>query len=160
MRLLSESKIIKKFQNKVNEGDFTGIKITCKITGGIPNERLEEEHIISGTGKVYLKMRNSLTAKYIPKISIKTKKEKVQKIIKEIAEGIHSLVPESETNFLPDSLVGSITLEMEGKKTKLYFLAEEEDRISQHRPISLTMNKAIQDIIKISRVSKKEIKNG
>jgi hypothetical protein len=67
----------------------------------------------------------------------------IQALLKHIEQGIDGLVPSSEAQFLPDSVLGSITLEIDGEQATFYFLIDEDDRINQNKPIAPAIVEAI-----------------
>ena len=68
-----------------------------------------------------------------------------------IGSGLDGLFPRSQARFIPDSVVGSITIEVGEEKETLYFLADEEDRVAQDKPIDPQMTEAIKRIRLISQ---------
>jgi hypothetical protein len=74
----------------------------------------------------------------------------VQSLLAQVGQGIDSLVPRSEARFLPDSVVGSITLEVDGEQATFYFLVDEEDRLSQNKQIAPAMAEAIDTFSHLS----------
>jgi len=60
-------------------------------------------------------------------------------------------VPRSKARFLPDSLVGSITIEVGGEQAVLFFLADEEDRQAQKKIVPPTMTKTIKELAHLLR---------
>src|SRR5574341_327936 len=158
MSEIPESEIIRMFRESVKRGDFKDdLKISYNVSGGMPHQRIEEEFVLSGTGKAITKKQDVLRSIRIPQVSAKLDRTEVLDIFQQIEQGLDSLVTRSKARFLPDSVVGSITIEVKGEKTTLYFLADEEERVNQNKPISSQMAKAIQNFTNISqRILKKE----
>lgn len=151
MSKLSESEIIQKFREGVGRGTLTeDIKLFYRITGGMPSERVEEEFRLSGSGKAKVMAQDVLRSMPTQEVSGEINQAETRDLLQQLGSGIDSLVPRSEANFLPDSLVGSIIIEVGGEKATLYFLADEEERLAQNKPISPKMTDAIQRIGKIS----------
>ncbi|MGQ9871190.1 hypothetical protein [Leptodesmis sp.] len=75
----------------------------------------------------------------------------VQSFLAQVGQGIDSLVPRSEARFLPDSVVGSITLEVDGEQATFYFLVDEEERQGQNKPIAPAMAEAIDNFSQLSK---------
>lgn len=153
-----ESEIIRMFRESVKRGEFNDdLKIGYYVSGGMPHQRIEEEFVLSGSGKAITRKQDLLRSIRIPQVSTKLDHAEVQDIFQQVEQGLDSLVTRSEARFLPDSVVGSITIEVKGEKTTLYFLADEEDRTIHNKPISSHMVKAIQHFTNISqRILKKE----
>ncbi len=151
MSKLSESEIIQKFRERVGQGTLTDdIKLVYRIRGGMPSERVEEEFRLSGSGKAKVVAQDVLKSMPVQEVSEEIDQAETRDLLRQMGSGIDSLVPRSEAHFLPDSLVGSITVEVGGEEATLYFLADEEEQLAQDKPISPQMTEAIQRIRKIS----------
>ena len=130
-----ESEAIQKFRERLNQGNLAGINLTYRVSGGMPAEgRIEEEFSVSGNNLATVR---SVAETNLPQeASAEFAPAEVQSLLAQVGQGIDSLVPRSEARFLPDSVVGSITLEVDGEQATFYFLVDEEDRLTQNKPIS------------------------
>lgn len=123
----SESEIIKKFKESIAKGIFDeGMKVTYRVEGGMPSEQIKEEFRLSGNGKATVREMNVLTASAPQEVSTDLDKSATREVFKNVEVGLDRMVTRSEASFLPDTAVGSVTIEVEGKKTTLFFPAEEE----------------------------------
>lgn len=162
MSKLSESEIVRKFRECVDRRTPTeDIKVIYRIAGGMPSQRVEEEFRLSGSGKAKVKARDVLRSIPPQEVSEELDQAETRDLFQKIGSSLDSLVPRSEAHFLPDSVVGSITVEVDGEEATLYFLADEEERLAQDKPISPKFTEAIQQIRKNSqRLLKKEREGG
>jgi hypothetical protein len=144
-----ESEAIQKFRERLNQGNLAGINVTYRISGGMPAEGpIEEECSVSGNNLATLR---SVTGTNLPQeASAEFAPAEVQSLLTQVGQGIDSLVPRSEAQFLPDSVVGSITLDIDGEQATFYFLVEEEERQSQNKPIAPAMAEAIDTFSNLS----------
>jgi hypothetical protein len=144
-----ESEAIQKFRERLNQGNLAGINVTYRVSGGMPAEgRIEEEFSVSGNN---LATARSVTRTNLPQeASAEFAPADVQSLLAQVGQGIDSLVPRSEARFLPDSVVGSITFEVDGEEATFYFLVDEEERQSQNKPISPAMVEAIDTFSNLS----------
>jgi len=154
-----ESKTIKEFRELVAKGNLNDdVKVVYRIEGGMPHERVEEELRLSGSGKVNVLARDMQKSKLSQEVSTALDRPESQYLFEKIGGGLDSLIPRSEARFLPDSLVGTITIEVKGEKITLYFQPDEEEQLRQNRPIPPLMAEAIQRFKGISqRLLKKEM---
>jgi len=81
--------------------------------------------------------------------SSELRREALTDVMRKLAEGVDGLSSRSQARFLPDSLVGSVTLEVDGEGTELFFLADEEERITQGKPIPPPAVEAFDDLRRI-----------
>lgn len=147
-----ESRIIRKFRERLDRGNLTDdVNVVFRIAGGMLGQRIEQEFILSGSGEAKTMLRDVLRSVETVKTSSKLDRAETRDLLRKIASGVDSLVPRSEARFLPDSVVGSVTIEVDGEKTKLYFLAGEEERAARGKKISPEMTDAIRLIKKKSQ---------
>lgn len=145
-----ESEAIQKFRERLNQGNLAGVNVTYRISGGMPVEGgTEEEFRISGNNRATAR---SVTGSNLPQeASTEFASAEVQRLLTQVGQGIDSLVSRSEARFLPDSVVGSITLEVDGEQATFYFLVDEEERQSQNQPIAPAMAEAIDSFSQLSQ---------
>jgi hypothetical protein len=157
-----EAKVIQKFREYVaSEALPENVKVTYRVSGGMPSERVEEEFTLSSDGKATVATRDVLDTAMPQEASSELQTSEVRELLQQIGEGFEGLVTRSEASFLPDSLVGTITIEVDGEGVTLYFLADEEERQVQSKPITPQMSQAVQRIRTMSRqFLKKESDNG
>jgi hypothetical protein len=147
-----ESELKTKFVDRLNSGRIEGVKVIYRMSGGAHGEFVNEEVIISGTNDVGLKMKDETRSQMMQEFSTQIDRNNIQSLFRNIEGGMNSLVPAGKAGFLPDSLVGSITLEVDGKKSNTYyFLVDEDDRISQGKPVSPQIIEAVRGIEDISK---------
>ena len=150
--------IKEKFRERVQRETLTeDVKVVYRVAGGMPHQRIEKELKLSGRGKADLKVRDALKPGPAEEASGELTEAETRDLLRQIASGLDSLVPRSEARFLPDSVVGSITVEVDGEETTLYFLAEEEERVAQDKSVSPQMTKALR---RIGRIRPRMLKKG
>ncbi len=147
----SKLELIRKFHEDVEQRRLTNkTKVVYRVSGGMPSERIEKEYSFSGNGKADVMVKDSLKAIPSQKISSKVDQAEIYELFHKIQSGIDSLVPRSEARFLPDSVVGSITIEVKGEDVTLYFLADEEERAAQDKPVAPKIVEATRQVMEIS----------
>lgn len=148
----SAFEMIRKFRERVDRKSLTeDVKFVYRMAGGMPSERVEEEFRLSGSGKANMMVRDVLRSMPAQRVSVELDHAETLDLFQKIGQGLDRLVPRSEARFLPDSLVGSITFEVGGDEATLYFLADEEERLAQNKPIAPQMAEAIQQVRGISQ---------
>jgi hypothetical protein len=146
------SEIIRKFRERVDLKDITeDLKVVYRIAGGMPSERVEEELQLTGSGKARVKERDVLKSIPAREVSRELDESEVIDLFRKVGPGLDSLVPREEARFLPDSLIGSITIEVDGEETILFFLADEEQRLAQDKPIAPQVAEVVQHFRGISQ---------
>lgn len=101
------------------------LQITYTIHGGAPSEELTEEIVISGEGDVSVHVDDELGMVPAGTTSGQLDEEEVKEIFQTVEDSLPELITRSEAQFVPGSLVGSITLETDEDKQTFYFEAEE-----------------------------------
>jgi len=127
-----ESKVVEKFRKSLSEGELSeNIRVVYRVAGGMPHERLEHEFTLTGIGKSDVRMGDELRAMVPQEASAELDGSETRDLLEQIGVSLDELVPRSEARFLPDSVVGSITIEVDGETETLFFLADEDQRIAQ-----------------------------
>jgi hypothetical protein len=126
-----ESKVIEKFRESLSRAELSEeIRITYRVAGGMPHERLEHEVTLTGGGNAQVKMGDELKAIPPQEASGTLDLGETRDLLEQVGVSLEDLVPRSEAQFVPDSVVGSITLEIDGEETTLFFLPDEEQRVA------------------------------
>jgi hypothetical protein len=145
-----ENRVIQTFRERVGRGDVAQIRVTSRIAGGMPGEgRVEEEFSVLGTNQATLRARATGAAP--EEASAQLDEAKVRRLYERLSEGLDSLVPREQARFVPDSDVGSITIEMDGEQATFFYLADEEQREAQGQTISPGMAEALKELSTLSR---------
>jgi hypothetical protein len=143
---ISHLKVMQKLHERLDKGTLSDdIKITLRVAGGMPHERNEEEYIVYGSGRTILSMKDVQKMEF----SAELNKSILTDFFRRLEEGLDSLATRSNARFLPDSLIGSITIDVAGEKTTLYYLAKEEDQAIQRQQIAPQINEYLQHLRKM-----------
>lgn len=152
----SESKLIQKYHRHINRKRLSKqLKVVYRVAGGMPSERVEEEVQLLGNGEVTVKFRDQLKSPEVQEASAKLAAGETRQILQQLEAAFGSLVPRSGANFVPDSVVGSITVEIEGEAETYYFLVDEEQEEDLRTPMPPDLATAIDHV---SQVSKQTLK--
>jgi hypothetical protein len=106
-------------------------KITYRVTGGPPTRRVENILEISGTGSVTYRTFDELRERRVETYKLTLSSERVNEIFRELLESRLLEYVDTGGGLLPDSLVGSITVEDGTSEIVYYFLADEGQRHDQ-----------------------------
>lgn len=134
----AEEAVLRQFRGKVAAGDLRGIRVSVRVAGGMPSERhLDRTVTLSAAGEAAVSATDGDAAGRA-RNSSQLSDEDVAEFMRSLSEDPQGLVPRSQASFLPDSLVGSLLVEVEGESVELFYLADEQDRVTQGKPISPT----------------------
>lgn len=130
-----EETVLESFRAKVARGDTSGIKVSVHVAGGMPGEQhVDRQVVVDGSGEAMA--TTPPTEGAAPAEAHEHVEEAaLVDMMRKLGEGAEGLVPRSRARFLPDSVVGSVVVEVDGQTTELFYLADEEDRITQGKPI-------------------------
>lgn len=132
---LTGADVIREFKERVARGETDGISVVYRIAGGLPAKQyVHKELCISSDGQAHVQAEG--IARQSEELSTALPNTEIQVLFRQLGECVDELLPRSETWFIPDSLVGSVTIEVDGGQATLFFLADEEARQAQHKPIS------------------------
>lgn len=127
-----EFEVVEKFRKSLSEEELSEeIRVVYRVAGGMPHERLDHEFALTGVGKSDVRMGDELRAMAPQEASAELDQIETRDLLEQIGVSLDELVPRSEAQFLPDSVVGSVTIEVDGETATLFFLADEDQRIAQ-----------------------------
>jgi hypothetical protein len=109
-------------------------RILHVVSGGAPGERFESRLEVRGNGNVDLHLRDE-PAGIDERATTALDTQDLQHLYGELEASQILVMEEAGRRFLPDSLVGTITIEVGGKETTLYYLADEEERRDEASPM-------------------------
>jgi hypothetical protein len=76
----------------------------------------------------------------------------MKNLLVEISEGVGELIPQSEARFVPDSIVGQVSVRVDGQEASFFFLPDEEQAKQQGKVLP---PKAARSVSALSRLHKR-----
>ena len=136
-RLLQDPReILKTHIRGVAEGTVTQLKgtaLTYRVTGGPPGKRLSTIIKVSGLGPVTYEHRDEIQGKRTSRAKFTLPNDEVRSLFQQVQESGVLEQRDVGTGFLPDSVIGSITIESAEAEITYYFLAEERHQKFQQK---------------------------
>ena len=125
-----EDEVIQKLRERATRGDLSGVDVSYRVTGGAPGDGvLDEELRFSGAGTVHARRRTATAA--IQESSEQLAEPEMKNLLLEISEGVGALIPRSEARFVPDTIVGQVSVRVDGQEASFFFLPDTE-QAKQH----------------------------
>jgi hypothetical protein len=142
--------VLSKFRRKLADQDTEGLRVHLQIAGGMPGEQYSRQEVtLLGARRVKVLAEGADGA---PGEAESTLDEaKAYELLQKLGDGADDLVDRSEARFIPDSVVGSVTIEVDGEETTLYFLADEEEREAQRQYLSPATAEALDQLADFAR---------
>ena len=103
-------------------------KITYRVSGGPPTRRLERTLEISGTGAVSVRHLDQLVATRAREVKSTLAPERITELLRLLLESRLLENVATGGGFLPDSVIGAITISDGVSAITYYFLADEQKR--------------------------------
>jgi hypothetical protein len=161
------AQLIEEFTSRVERGDLADqdLSITYRVSGGMPSETHEsiegalieekqeelQEFNLSGDGRTEALIKTPPEDEPEQVVSGELDPSESQELFQLIKSGISSLTPRAEARFLPDSQIGALTINVGGEEETLYFLADEDARQTQGKPIAPEIAEALQNFEQMSQ---------
>lgn len=153
--------VIDQFHNRVVNHELDDkIYFDYRSEGGIPSQRFEEGFKLSGSGDAWVMHHEVVRSIPRREAELKLDDNETEELFRLITAGARSLLPMEDAGFIPDSVVGTLTMEVEDAKTILFFLALERDRLDQDQMIAPEMIEALERLREITRQALREIGAG
>jgi|tagenome__1003787_1003787.scaffolds.fasta_scaffold20524044_2 hypothetical protein len=138
-----EDLLIAELRRRVEGGDTDGIRIHYREVGGMPGTGAEARSItISGSEStaVLANIDNDLSIQPL------ASGPQVEDMLVSLGVSASELVPRSQANFLQDSRLGWIKIELDNREADLFFLVDERDRAAQNANISPSVEQVVASL--------------
>ncbi len=94
--------VIRRFRERVKSGNIADdLKVSHRISGGMPSQRFDEELELRGGGQAMLSSLDAFAAPLPGKASASLPEAEVRELFEKIEAGLDGLVPRSKARFLP-----------------------------------------------------------
>lgn len=131
------AEVIRKFRSKVKRGELDDLQVVYRVSGGMPAEgRLNEEVRLSGVNEA------SARSALLPgepggtrEAAAELEAGRVKTLYEQVGASLEGMMPRRKARFLPDTVIGSITLKVAGEETTLFFNAEERAEQTDERAL-------------------------
>jgi hypothetical protein len=120
-----DQQLIERFRDRVRGGATRGLRVTLRIAGGMPSERLDHRLELDGDGVASLDVSDALD----PARSFSRRESldpaAAAELWAEIERRVDRFASRGRAAFVPDSLVGHATLEVDGDVVDLLFAPDQ-----------------------------------
>jgi hypothetical protein len=120
------------------------LQVTYRVAGGMPSQRVQYEVAVDSVGGATVLVHEARLDRIAGRASIPPERLDVAGLFEQLSDGLHSLLPASRATFLPDALVGSITISVGGDEETFYFVPEEEKRRRPGKSVAPSMDRVLQ----------------
>jgi hypothetical protein len=156
-----EPTIVESVKKAVDQNTLSDdVHVVYRLAGGLPHERIDEVIKLSGTGALQWSKHDAQHLPTALKSSTRLESAQTREVFREVAAGIKSLVPRSEARFLPDTVVGSITIVVSDHEETFYFEPDSNGRITPYRMIASDIVAAIDRLKGIAQQLERERTGG
>jgi hypothetical protein len=121
-----EDEVIRKLRERVRRGAMHGVDISYSVIAPPHELPVAGELRLSGAGAVHARTRNASQ-----EASTSIAQAEIADLLLEISDGVVELVPRSQARFLPDSVIGQVTVVVDGQEASFFFLADPEQAKQQ-----------------------------
>jgi hypothetical protein len=140
---------INAFRRRVIEGTHLGITIRYQTEVGTQQERAVEELMLSGDGRAKFSKHRFIQPSEPTELTIDLDKKGISSLLEKISLALESLTPQSQGPFLPDSAIETITVDVDGKSQRFFFLSAPRDREIQNKHIPEQAMEAIRELRRV-----------
>lgn len=146
-----ERKILDEFKKRVDDGELReDLQVTYRVSGGAPSKWREEEVRLTGSGRQSARVDDDLQPAAAAKARGKLGKDETLGLMRQIVAGLDGLIPRSEARFVPDSVIGSVSIELGGEQADFFFLADEDERLAAKQALAPELTTLIRTMKKVS----------
>ena len=139
---------LRKFVERVQQGRTADMAVLYRVSGGLP--KYEEELRLHGNGQVKAHVRDALDLTSAKTVAVELDETEVRELFRDVATGLEELATQQDFSFVPDALVGSITVEVEGERAELFFAPRGGGRTREGKQLPAKKARAVERLEKIS----------
>ncbi len=140
-----KQRVVQAFAARVKQGNLgQDVQVVYRVAGGMPSQRVEYEIAVDSVGGARVAVYDARISRTAKHASIPPESLDVAGLFEQVSDGLHSLLPASRATFLPDALVGSITISIDHDEETFYFVPEEEKRRRPGKGVAPSMDRALQ----------------
>jgi hypothetical protein len=118
--------VVREFGECVRDEKWTGLALTFTISGGTPSQRKHEAFRLEGTGLLNGRSSDARSSPETREAAVTLAEADAHQLLKRAASGLSRLARQPKVRFPPDAVVGSITVDVDGREATLYFVPEEQ----------------------------------
>ena len=123
----SKETVLSRFRELLKTGNLADdVSIVYRLHGGAPGKQVDESVVLTSDGRVRVLVSDALGRKLEGDAGDDLGREAALDLARTIEAGIDDLIPQSEARFVPDSLVGSVSIGIGDEVETYYFDADEE----------------------------------
>jgi hypothetical protein len=142
-------RVVQAFAARVKQRDLRqDLQVVYRTVGGMPSQRVDYTITVDPIGGAKVVAYDARISRTAKQGSVPPDTLDVASLFEQISAGLHSLLPASEATFLPDALVGSMTISVGGNEETFYFVPEEAQR---RRQVAPSMDQALQRLWDIAK---------
>jgi len=124
----AEETVIKLFRESLAQERLpSDISVTYRVEGGMPSERVEESVVLKGNRQVTARSRNMLATGIPREASDELPEQEARELLEQVSNEVEGLIVRKAARFPPDSVVGTITIDVKGRQATFFFPAEEPE---------------------------------
>lgn len=144
------AEVIRQFRARVERGDLEELQVTYNVAGGMPAEgQIDEEIRIFGDRRA--EARSAGPPGTTRRASERLHEDRFRALLQQVGRSLEGMVPLSEARFLPDSVIGTLTLKVAGEETSLVFNADREALEARARSSTVDRVDAITGLNQLKR---------
>ena len=127
-----------RFRDRVRSGTTRGLRVTLRVSGGRPSERLDHRLVLEGDDVVSLDVSDALDPAASSSNRERLDPPTVRELWAEIERHVDRFASRRHAAFVPDSLVGYARLEVDDDVVDLLF-APDQGLLPRARLINATL---------------------
>lgn len=135
---------IRTFVARTKRGELgPDLAVVYRVSGGMPSQRIEYEIAVDSVDGARVSRYNARTSRDVERTSISGEDLDVAGVLNLIGTGLFSLASASSEQRLPDALLGSLTISVDGAEETFYFVPELEQRRASGEVFAPPMEQAL-----------------
>lgn len=134
--------VVRRFVERAQAESTTGLLAKYRISGGAPGDSVDEHVEVGGDETVRFHVRDEVAMRSGDVESALARGETVE-VLRSLAGALPEMLSREEARFLPDALVGTVTIEVDGQATTLFFHPDRDELRGRGSTASPALGEAV-----------------
>ena len=142
-----DQEVVHKFVDRARNTQSTdGLTVTYRISGGAPGDSIDEHVEVGGDQVIRVQFRDEVVTSRSGEAESTPSGGETMELYRLLADALLHMTSREEARFLPDALVGSVTIEIDGQTSTLFFDADRDELHARGLEDSPALTEAVEGI--------------
>lgn len=145
-----DQEVVRKFVERARAESTAGLMATYRVSGGAPGDSVDEQVDVGGDETARVRVRDEVARGRSGDAESALAHGETRELYRVLGDALPDMMSREEARFLPDALVGSVTIDVDGDATTLFFDADRDDLRPRGSEVSPALTEAVERIERLT----------